>query len=171
MPLPTPSKPTPKAAATPAPKSGGGPGKPPPPQGPCLVPCEFGYTHPGGSKPLDANNQDLSEQDKQELGFDYFDSVALVESPVRFRDIRLITHHSIHDRNDRDATVINTNYNSVKNTDDADSENSVQDGGYSSVSDSLKDQMGNLSTVDKILISIEDYVKETDFPDIVHLEA
>ena len=58
VPLPTPSKPTPKAAATPAPKSGGGPGKQPPPQGPCLVPCDFGYTHPGGSKPLDAKNQD-----------------------------------------------------------------------------------------------------------------
>ena len=46
---------TPPAASAPA---GDAPGPPPPSRGLCLVPVEVEYTHPGGSKPLDAKNQD-----------------------------------------------------------------------------------------------------------------
>ncbi len=118
----------------------------------------------------------LSEQDKTDLGFDYFESVATVESPVRFRDIRLITHHSIHDRNDRDATVINTNFDKTQvgadgHADKAKGEHDEAELPPAHITDSPSDVLKNLSTVDKILISIEDYVKETDFPDVVHLES
>ena len=64
-PKPAPTPPAAKSAPTPAKPAaaneavpGSGPGKQPPPHGPCLVPIEFGYTHPGGTKPLDAKNQD-----------------------------------------------------------------------------------------------------------------
>ena len=51
--------PAPSPAPPPAPPPAAAPPPPtPPPGGPQLVACHIGYTHPGGSKPLDAKNQD-----------------------------------------------------------------------------------------------------------------